>query len=208
MLDRRRLSGRIAYLDGSGQPTGRELFSISVHADGSRTLRAQCEMDDDALVRDALLAIGPDNRPREAFVRIVERGTHLGSRYYDSRELGGAGYFGTHALANDAWVALLGGDLADGESRAVEGLTCSHQANGGGVPAMLASHAVLMRLGAESLSVAAGRFDVVHWSVAYGGHTPIDFWTTGPDHVLVLMTWPHLNGRYELAQLDEVQPSH
>jgi len=208
VLDRRRLTGRLAYLDGSGQPTGREIFSISAHADGARTLRAQCEMDDDALVRDALLALDADARPREAFVRIVERGVHLGSRHYGEAELAGADYFGTHALANDAWIALLGDGLADGGSRTVAGVTCSHRANGGGEPARLASSAVLARIGREAVEVPAGRFDAEHWTVAYGGHTPIDFWTAGPDRVLVLMTWPHLDGRYELVQLDEVRPGH
>ncbi|MCA3254284.1 MAG: hypothetical protein INF91_01545 [Alphaproteobacteria bacterium] len=205
--DRRRITGRIAYLDAAGAPTGRELFSISVHADGSRILRAQCEMDDDALVRDALLVLDPALRPVEAFVRIVESGRAVGSRHYPEAELAGADFFGTHALLNDAWMALLGTGLADGESRTLTGFACSHQANGGGVPALLPSTVTLTRIAAEPVTVAAGAFDTVHWTLTYGGHTPIDVWTTGEDAILVRMSWDHLAASYELVQLDGTGPS-
>jgi hypothetical protein len=205
MLDRRRIAGRLAYLDAAGNPTGRELFSISVHGDGSRTLRAQCEMDDDALVRDAILVLDAGARPAEAFVRVVENGTASGSAHFT--DLSAHDYFGTHALINDGWVSFAGAHLADGESVVVRGLACSHQANGGGAPKPMPSEALLTRIGAEALTVAAGRFETVHWTVTYQGHTPIDMWTTGEDRVLVLMTWDHLNGRYELVQLDESHPA-
>lgn len=200
-LDRRRITGRIAYLDANGGPTGRELFSISVHADGSRTLRAQCEMDDDALVRDALLVLDADLHPVEAYVRIVEDGRAIGSRHYAPAVLAGADFFGTHALLNDAWMALPGADLADGEHRTLTGFACSHQANGGGVPALLASAVTLTRLGAERIAVPAGDFDTVHWTLTYAGHTPIDVWTTGEDAILVRMSWDFLAARYELVEM-------
>jgi len=200
-LDRRRISGRIAYLDAAGAATGRELFSISVHGDGSRTLRAQCEMDDDALVRDALLVLDPALRPVEAYVRIVENGAAVGSRHYPAEDLAGADFFGTHALLNDAWMALLGADLADGEARTLTGFACSHQANGGGVPALLASAVTLTRIGAARVAVPAGDFDTVHWTLTYAGHTPIDVWTTGEDAILVRMHWDYLAAAYELVEL-------
>jgi hypothetical protein len=205
VLDRRRIAGRLAYLDGTGQPTGREQFSISVHGDGSRTLRAQCEMDDDALVRDAILVLGPDARPTEAFVRVVENGAASGSAHFTN--LGGHAYFGTHALINDGWVSFAGAGLTDGGSVTVRGLACSHQANGGGAPKPMPSEALLTRIGGERIAVSAGQFDCLHWTVRYQGHTPIHMWTMGEDRVLVLMTWDHLNGRYELVQLDESHPA-
>ena len=220
----RLLTGRIAYLDADGGSTGFELFSITAHADGSRTLSAHCEMHDDALVRDALLALDADARPVEAFIRVTEQDRWMGSAHFrrgvtgtlatlsgpDSDVAadlpGEVDYFGTHALLNDGWVALAGGDLAPGESCTVRGATCSHQANGGGVPALMASDAVLTRFADETVTVAAGTFDCQHWTVAYQGHTPIDMWTTGLDAVLVLMSWDHLAGRYELAEMTDSPP--
>ncbi len=213
------MTGRIAYLDAAGGSTGFEQFSITVQADGSRTLCAHCEMHDDALVRDALLALDPEARPTEAFVRVTERDVWMGSAHFRRGDAGtvatlsGTGhdaavslsgpadYFGTHALLNDGWMSLAAGPLAVGDARTVRGATCSHQANGGGVPALLASEALLTRLPDETVTVAAGSFDCAHWTITYQGHTPIDMWTTGPDAVLVLMTWEHLAGRYELAEL-------
>ncbi len=216
MPDRERWSGRIAYLDASGQRTGREVFSVSVHGDASRTLRAQCEMDDDDLVRDAHLVLGPDARPREAYVRLVEQGAWAGSGWFravpdgfaahtasptghgESNLPGDHAFFGTHALINDGWLALALGDRAEA---AIDGAACSHQANGGGAPALLTSRAVVQRLTDETLAVAAGRFACRHIAIGYGDHPPIDAWVTGPHALLVLMTWTHLAGRYELEAL-------
>ena len=50
----RHYRGKMLYLtDGVGE-MGREFFSVTVQPDGERTLRAQCEMDDDRLLRDVV----------------------------------------------------------------------------------------------------------------------------------------------------------
>ncbi len=216
MPDRERWSGRLAYLGANGQRTGREIFSVSVHGDGSRTLRAQCEMDDDDLVRDAHLVLGPDARPCEAYVRLVEQGAWTGSGWYragpggltahtaspagpgETSLAGDLAYFGTHALINDGWLALALGDRSEG---VIDGAACSHRANGGGAPALLTSRAVVRRLPDETLTVAGGRFACRHIAISYGDYPPIDAWVTGPHALLVLMTWTHLAGRYELEHL-------
>jgi hypothetical protein len=224
MIDRGRWQGELGYFDSSGARTGRELFSVSVHADGSRTLRAQCEMDDDALVRDVVLALGADGLPGEAFVRIVEGGRTSGSGWYrfdgngaefevrmpagevrSGREEGRFPFFGTHALVNDGWLARL---AARGTQSKLERLaTCSLQANGGGVPGFHVTEASVDHVGDVPVEVAAGRFECAHFRVGYGDYQPLDMWVTGPELLLVQMSWEHLQGRYELLSLTSCSAS-
>lgn len=206
MIDRERWRGEIAYLGAGGEATGRELFSVSVHADGSVTLRAQCEMDDDALVRDAILSLDAEGLPAEAFVRTVEQGRHIGSRWYRFDAAPRPRFFGTHSLVNDGWLARLGAAMRAGERRRLDGLiTCSLQANGGGAPALHETSAILAYVGEERVTRPAGDFNCRHWRVGYGDYPPLDMWVTGPLDLLVAMEWRHLSARYELASLRRVR---
>ena len=70
-----RISGRIAYTSDQpermGQVRGREEFSVTIHADGRRTLRAYSEIDDAPnVVRDVVLSVDQSFRPIDCFVRI------------------------------------------------------------------------------------------------------------------------------------------
>ena len=226
MIDKGRWQGEIGYFDAAGASTGRELFSLSLHADGSRTLRAQCEMDDDRLVRDVLLALEPDGRPGEAFVRIVEAGGSIGSGWYRFDDQGadveircagaavetrrealpaGFGFFGSHALVNDGWLSRL---ATRGTTTKLQQLaTSSLQANGGGVPAFHVTEADIEHVGDVFIEVAAGGFECAHYRVGYGDYPALDMWVTGPELLLVRMSWEHLQGRYELLQLSGGDPS-
>ena len=51
-MSHRSYRGKMLYLtDGVGE-MGREWFHVTVQPDGTRTMRATCEMDDDRLLRD------------------------------------------------------------------------------------------------------------------------------------------------------------
>lgn len=198
-MDRERWHGEIAYRGAGGAPTGREVFSVSVHADSSSILRAQCEIDDDALVRDAILALDLDGLPAEAFVRTIERGAHAGSRWYRFDRAPRPRFFGTHSLVNDGWLARLG------PGRHERLLACSLQANGGGAPGLYETAATVEFAGAGERTVAAGRFACRHWRVGYGDYPPLDMWVTGPLDLLVAMEWSHLGARYEMTALAQVK---
>ena len=197
-MDRSRWQGEIAYLDPSRGRTGREVFSVSVHGDGSQVLRAQCEMDEDALVRECVLALDAGGLPVEAFVRTVEGGLHSGSRHYCFADDPRPRFFGTHSLINDGWLAR----LREGRHAL---LACSLQANGGGVPGLFETEAVVTFVGEAELDVPAGTVACRHWRVGYGDYPPLDMWVTGPLDLLVLMTWGHLGGRYELQSLEQTK---
>jgi hypothetical protein len=65
------VQGLIGYFRRGAQ-TGRERFAITTTADGARTLRPQCEMWDDELLRDVTFAINADDRPLDAFIRLTQ----------------------------------------------------------------------------------------------------------------------------------------
>jgi hypothetical protein len=51
-MKHRSYKGKLLYLtDGQGE-MGRETFHVTIQPDGTRTMRATCEMDDDRLISD------------------------------------------------------------------------------------------------------------------------------------------------------------
>jgi hypothetical protein len=215
--ERSNLHGTIGYFASDGTSTGRELFSVSSEIDGSSVLRAQCMMDDDALVRDCLLCLDPENHPLEAFVRTIEGGRMLGSGHYrfePSRILAdilpangspqrieraeACRFFGTHSLVNDGWIVRALG----GETRAELTVHAnSVAANGGGLPGLHATRAVVEEHGTQRRQVVAGSFECRHVTVTYGDYPPIEMWLCEQLDVLAFMRWDHLDGHYELLSL-------
>jgi len=213
------LHGTIGYFGAGRTRTGTELFSVSREVDGSSVLRAQCVMEDDALVRDCLLCLDPEDRPREAFMRTIEGGRALGSGHYrfgtggivadiapaqgepERIERGGeCRFFGTHSLINDGWmVRALGGERR-AEIRVHSG---SLAANGGGVPSLHETRAVIEDHGRAVREVAAGAFRCRFLTVTYGDFPPIEMWLCENLDVLALMRWDYLDGYYELLSLTE-----
>lgn len=222
MTDRARLRGVIGYFTSKGEPTGREIFALSHHADGSRTLRAQCEMDDRGVVRDCVLAVDADWRPSEAYVRTIVRGAHAGSAWFrcavdgvhchgvgaDGAPFGEheviaerPGFFGTHSLVNDGWLTLLAGPGASGLTRLASLPACSLAADGATPPRIELGSATVSYRGDEEVTVAAGYFDCRRHAITYGDFPPLETWTTGEHHLLVQMRWTHLDGLYTLQSL-------
>lgn len=221
-----RWRGVIGYFADAGTRTGSEYFSVTRHAGGDATLRAVCEMDDDALVRDTVLTLGPGDLPKQAYLKTTQYGETVGTawyrfngqRVYADIQSGNANsvrqakrfetpprFFGTHSLVNDAWLARL---IGPGETRLemTDLLSTSLAANGSGVPGLYQTQATISLVGEDSVDVAAGRFDCQHYRVAYGDYPPLDMWVTGPERLLALMSWAHLAGRYELLTLEHEAP--
>lgn len=221
-----RWRGIIGYFADAGTRTGSEYFSVTRHAGDGATLRAVCEMDDDALVRDTVLTLGPRDLPKQAYLKTTQHGETVGTAWYrfDGQSVHadiqpGSGpaarltkrfgapprFFGTHSLVNDAWLARL---MGPGETRLemTDLLSTSLAANGSGVPGLYQTQATISLVGEESVDVAAGRFECQHYRVAYGDYPPLDMWVTGPERLLALMSWAHLAGRYELLSLEHEAP--
>ena len=122
-LKQRSYRGAMRYSLGSRE-NGRESFLVTVQPDGLRTLRAQCELDDDQLLRDVTLTVDADWRPLTAFIQLTIAGKFAGATWYRfaAGEIVVEGYnavagrisqqvpltrpadaFGAHPIHGDAW---------------------------------------------------------------------------------------------------------
>lgn len=225
-VSHRSYDGKMVYLtDGVGE-TGRETFRVTVHNDGSRTLRAACEMDDFDLLRDVVQTVDEHWRPIDSYVRLSIAGRLSGAAWYrfsgcraechgfsaDSGPFADVQSterpiqsFGSHSLHNDAWliarVRTCGGDL---ESLVGSSFTTSLSANGGSGPALVripAGQLQIRDFGPEVVAVRAGRFDSRHVRVEVNDVDSFDIWAAGEDCLPVRLSSDGLGQTYELAEL-------
>lgn len=211
--------------DGVGE-MGREFFSVTVQADGERTLRAQCEMDNDRLLRDVVVTVDELWRPRDAFIRLVVDERLIGTSWFyftdthavcegytaadgrlsqalpkDNR----TPYFGTHALHGDAWVV---GRLRQhrGELRdfPLATFASSILSNGGSGPALIPltpGFSNIHDLGRERLTVPAGSFDTQHLRIDVPGVDSFEVWAGGEDCLPVQLRSHTLGQTYVLQEI-------
>jgi hypothetical protein len=217
-------SGRIEYnTDGAGL-MGFEEFRITLHTDGSRVLRAYCEMFNDRLIRDVHVAVDAAWSPRTAFVELRLDDRLVGSGHYtfgdDTVELqritatagrevlsrplpGMAPTFGSHSLQNDAWMYAAFDALRGSRQEAVmeNAVVCSRLPNGGDGPGLHLSTQHHRYVGDEPVTTPAGRFDCRHYEFLFEQWPPIHYWVHGDDYLLVRCRWDLFNQTYELAKL-------
>ena len=216
--------GHISYRGPDGAERGREWFHVTTAPDGSRMMRTTSEIDDSAILRDVVLTVGSDWRPREAYVRVSVNDALIGAGWFEfdedqaSAELrsvelgrlsqvlatdGRAPMFGAHQVAGDGWqAALLGLDQADGDRQQVAGILLSSPLpNGASGPMLATTRMAAERLGSERITVPAGTFDTVRYRFRPVGLEPEDVWVLPDDWTLVRSSWAHYNTTYELAEL-------
>ncbi len=225
--------GKIVYLtDGVGEE-GREFFTVTIQPDGSRILRAQCEMDNDRLLRDVVYALDGDWRPEECFVRLTIGGKFQGSamfRFTDDRVTCDAltaddGHlsqsfdvtervpsFGAHPLCCDCWHSkkgdLLRGDEIIGKLRKVA--LSSPLPNGGSGPSLSFVGVDVHFAGEEEITTPAGTFQTKHMinrSLRDGStKPPVEIWAYSDDFIPVRGRWELLHQTYELVELNFSDP--
>ena len=74
--------GKVVYLTDNVGEMGREFFHVTIQPDGTRTMRAVCEMDDDRLLRDVVITLDPQWQPTDAFVRLTINEDFFGSSWF------------------------------------------------------------------------------------------------------------------------------
>lgn len=223
----RTYSGKMLYITNGVGEMGREFFRVTIQPDGTRTLRAQCEMDDDRLLRDVVLTVDAAWRPIDGFVRLTVDEKLVGSSWFcfDSHTAICEGRtakdgrlsqhmtadapvqsFGTHALHGDAWVA---GRVRQWQGRMRDfpfvTYASSTLANGGSGPELIAvpsGFASVEDRGDERVSVTAGTFDTRHIRISVPGVDDFDLWAGGQDCIPVKLTSDYLNQTYELVDID------
>jgi hypothetical protein len=215
---RRKLRGSIGYFR-RGVCTGEEQFSITVEADGTRLLRAQCEMFDDELLRDVTYAVDANYRPLDAHIRLTQHDRFVGSSWFRfgagfaecegftaregrfSQRLAWAGWppcFGTHSLITDAWHAV----FWRGVPVRMRSPVSSSAANGGTGPLLAETEFLLEKVCEQRLRAPAGEFDCTQFAITFGAYPPLHFWASGADLQLVRMEWAYLDAYYELLTLE------
>jgi len=219
--------GKMLYLtDGCGE-MGREYFSVTIQPDGVRTLRAQCEMDDDRLVRDVVLSVDAQWRPLEAFVRLSIEEKLVGPTWFCFTErtaecqgfTAAGGRFmqrfdmpepieslGTHALHGDAWVVgRLRNWRGDPAKLSIATFATSTLANGGSGPELIPlrpGFSMIHDLGNERITVPGGTFDTRHIRIDVPGVDDFDVWAGGEDCLPVRLRSDGLQQTYELVEIE------
>lgn len=219
--------GRMSYVTNGVGETGREFYAVTVQPDGTRTLRAQCEMDDDRLLRDVVLTLDAQWRTVDAYVRLAIDGAFVGATWFrfgaTAVECEGItardGRFrqrfeasaepaclGTHALHGDAWVVgRLRRHRGDPAQFAFATFATSTLPNGGSGPMLIPTptgFAHVRDLGEERVTVPAGHFDCRHVRIDVPGVDHFDVWAAGEDAVPIRLTSDGLNQTYETVALD------
>lgn len=225
-MKHRSYSGKVLYLtDGQGE-MGREMFYVTIQPDGSRTMRATCEMDDDRLLRDVVMTVDKDFQPIDSFVRLTIEEKLYGTSWFRFTDTTAEcqGFtakegrinqvfntptrtvsFGTHPVHGDAWGLAKFKDRTPGGILETEGIsfTSSHAPNGGTGPYLMPSSGKLKRryIGLEDIEVAAGRFKGHHFQMLFGDYPPIDIWATSEDCIPIRLRWDLLKQTYDLVEL-------
>jgi hypothetical protein len=229
----RSYSGRVAYIgdgDGSGPvERGRESFTVTVHADGHRTIAARCEIDDSQVLRHVHYTVDENWRPLDAHIRLDVGGRFVGSGWFDwaadgtancetkmaaggrvSQRIGvrpgeegyGASSFGAHPVACDVWHlgAHLNADI--GVVRPHRAWMSSLLPNGASGPMLSTMAFGVEDLGTETLTVPAGTFSTRHVRYIFDdGHPDEHIWCTPDDLILVQLRWDLLRTTYQLVEL-------
>jgi hypothetical protein len=212
-MQHRTIRGRLQYLGPRGEERGREWFSVTVHGDGRRILRAQSEIDEGEVLRDVVYTVDGRWRPLEAFVRLSVQDRFQGSGWYQFDATGAhcesltadegrlsqrldtpepPRCFGSHPISGDAWM-LTPFDMARrGEAqRIAPALMSSLAFNGATGPKLHGLAYGLAYRGTESLegpdgAIETWKFEFLLDGTEVDGHPPYHVWVTADgDYVIV-----------------------
>lgn len=188
----RTIRGKLLYTSNKperkGVERGRENFTITMHADGRRTLRALAEIDDPPpVLRDTVLSFDPSGKPSDCFCRLTVGDKFMGSSWFRFGEnlVECEGWtategrisqrvdvdkpllmFGTHPIQGDGMLARVA-DLDKGPHwQLYENLWLCSLDHRGATGPMLMKHPIGLRLGfkgKKTVTVAAGTFEALHF---------------------------------------------
>ncbi len=232
--DHRSTMGKILYTsrkpERMGQERGREWFRVDVHTDGRRTCVAHCEIDDrPSVMRDISYSLDAGWQPTDCFVRLsvgdrfmgsgwfrfhpayaeCESWTALEGRITQRMELARPlATFQNHAIACDAWHLRLIDQARPGSVQRIEQMLLSSPDHRGATGPMLYSIGLgILYVGAEQISVGAGRFDALHFQFVTNPelpqeHPPYDVWCTADGEFSFLRAGVagYMQTHYELVE--------
>ncbi len=233
----RNVRGTILYTSRKperlGERRGIEHFNFTHHADGRTTLRAYVEIEEPepTVLRDVIYSLDSQHRPADCHVRLTVGDRFMGSGWFrfTPGEIECESYgpsigrvsqrvvldrpvdgFGTHPVVADGYLlALL--PWESGQRRRLHVYVPSPDHRGATPPLLAEVNIDAVYVGAESITVKAGRFPARHFqfldegaSGMLGQHPPYDVWISDDrDGILLqggvggyMQTW------YELVRLE------
>jgi len=222
--------GRVDYVtDGIGVQ-GREWFDVTIQADGQRTIRAHCEIEDGGILRDVVYTVDRAWKPLDCFVRLSQHGRFVGSAWFRFDERGGdceaqiaelgrisqrwdmkvwPSIFASHSVVTDVWqMALFDHSRTERVQTFRDRISSSAMHNGGSGP--LIGHGYsgdgrpgeidLEYVGEERVTVPAGTWDTRHYRIQRLNRPPLEIWGSGPDVIPVQLRWEVTKRTYVLAE--------
>lgn len=219
MMKHRTISGKILYTSRKpgreGQERGRELFTFTVHGDGSRTMRAMCEIDepDPTVLRDIVYSLDANDMPTDCFVRLMVGDEFMGAGlfriadgYVECESFGptigrvsqkvpfGGVFdgFGTHPIAGDAYITKKMDKSKGPHARKFRTFLPSPDHRGATPPIIAETSLTLAYVGDETVTVAAGTFEASHYKFTdpeasmAGGHPEYNVWVTADEDAIFL----------------------
>ena len=230
------LRGTIRYTSAKperlGEERGRENFMFTDQADGVRVVHAHCEIDDEPnVIRDVVMSLDQEWYPIDCSVRLTvgDRFEGTGQMHFSdtraecetvNRTAGRitqridlekrVRWLGAHPICGDA-LCLRIFDLSKGPGHQFfpDLMLTSPDHRGATGPMLFALGFGLEFVGRESVSVAAGTFDALHFRyVDTAGqlpeeHPPYDVWCTDDGNYIFLKggVGGYMQTRYELTEL-------
>ena len=234
-MDHRTWRGRLDYIHDDAGLNGREWFTLTVHTDGSRTMRALTAMDDGKVLRDVTFSVDKDWHAKDCFIRLTVNDRFQGSGWFrftgtevecESWFEGGGRVsqrwpvdgpvpmFVNHSVMCDAWgAAAFDMKRKDEVQSFYPRLTSSPLADGSSGPML--GHTTTMTpepgrmdvqyLGEETITVPAGTFKCARYMLNPGKIPRFEMWVHGPDFLMVQLRWDRRAKWYRLAELEELK---
>lgn len=205
---------------------GVERWSITLDADGSRTLSAHCRMFDTEIERWVVHSVDAAMRPQRSFVSHRQHGEFLGEgrfwfepgRLHGHTHVAGAGlveqdiaiegdldYFVPHAVAGDSWITPSCDPATPGWQEIRNGYASSLLADGSTGPGIERHVGIrITSLGPETVQVPAGEFETEHFVVSTRPGIEEHLWVSRDEfHLLVKLRSDRLATTYLLTELHE-----
>ncbi len=228
--------GRLLYTskkpDRLDEERGREVWTLTRHGDGRRSIMSHGEIDDrPSVLRFVHLTVDANWSPIDAFVRITVGDEFRGSGWYRfaggvaecetvtalegrmSQRVPYAGIcpgFGGHAIQNDGWVCAAVDLSKPGEAQTFTQLISSSDHRGATGPYIAEARPSVVYLGDEEITVGAGTFPAHYFQfVSVEGlpeeHPIYNVWTSiDGDYVFLKgQVDGYMQTYYELVELSE-----
>lgn len=198
----------------TGQITGEEEFALTTHEDGTRTVHARNRSENFNMQRHVAHRVDENFRPLETTAVYYILGEWRGTGWFavtgnelraivkspegiteQAIEVPDRFSFVPHPLSTNAWH----GASYDREKGGVQTITWYNlEAGAQGASSMLGelSEHELELIGQKELTTPAGTFLVDHWRTG-----TVDYYTTGPDMMMVQFDWADKDNQYILTEL-------